>query len=436
MYYGWRIVGATFVTWFIAVGFLFYSYGVFFPALEEDFGGSRFAISTGLAIMNVAMGLLAPFLGRAIDEWSIRRIMLIGAACMSAGFLAASQITELWHFYVLLGTLLGVGAAMIGQLPNSTLVSNWFIKRRGTALGVATMGVSMSGVVMAPVTTWLIMTFGWRSTFVIFGCLTAGVVMPLVGLIVVNRPEEMGLHPDGASDEDALLLQDPAKGPRVRGSAPIFRDGRSYPEFSAAATLRDRRFWAITITIALNFFAMSAVLTHMIPHAKDLGITAMRAAYVLTACAGAGVLGKILFGYIADFVDTRAALLVSMGFQVSGTLLLLFAESYPMLLVVGAVFGLGMGGVVPLWGSLIGEYFGRDSFGRVMGLMGPCMLPIQVSGVPFAGLIYDLTGEYTIAYLTYLGIYVFASIWLLSLQRPESGRDEGTVRASGLEIQR
>ena len=158
MYYGWKIVGATFVTWFISVGFLFYSYGVFFPALEEDFGGTRFAISTGLAIMSIAMGLLAPFLGRAVDEWSIRRIMLIGSACMSAGFLAASQITALWHFYVLMGTLLGVGAGMIGQLPNSTLVSNWFIKRRGTALGVATMGVSMSGVVMAPLTTWLILT--------------------------------------------------------------------------------------------------------------------------------------------------------------------------------------------------------------------------------------------------------------------------------------
>jgi len=436
MYYGWKIVGATFVTWFISVGFLFYSYGVFFPALEEDFGGTRFAISTGLAIMNITMGMLAPFLGRAIDEWSIRRIMLIGSACMSAGFLAASQITELWHFYVLLGTLLGVGASMIGQLPNSTLVSNWFIKRRGTALGVATMGVSMSGVVMAPLTTWLIMTYGWRATFVIFGCLSAGVVMPLVGLIVVNRPEDMGLHPDGASEGDAFLPEDPVEGLPLGRFAAASGGRESYPEFSVSSTLRDRRFWAITITIALNFFAMSAVLTHMIPHAKDLGITAIRAAFVLTACATAGVFGKILFGYIADFVDTRSALLVSMGFQLSGTLLLLVAESYSMLVVVGAVFGLGMGGIVPLWGSLIGEHFGRASFGRVMGLMGPCMLPIQVAGVPFAGLVYDLTGEYTIAYQTYLGIYVLASIWLLTLRPRESSLDVVSVHASELKIQR
>ncbi|MCH7911221.1 MAG: hypothetical protein IIB38_16605, partial [Candidatus Hydrogenedentes bacterium] len=131
MYYGWKIVGAAFVTWFISVGFLFYSYGTFFLALEEDFGESRFAISLGLACMNIAMGLLAPFLGRAVDQWSIRRIMLIGAACMTAGFLVASQVTALGQFILLMGTLLGVGASMMGQLPNLTLVSNWFIRRRG-----------------------------------------------------------------------------------------------------------------------------------------------------------------------------------------------------------------------------------------------------------------------------------------------------------------
>lgn len=418
MYYGWKIVGASFATWFISAGFLFYSYGVFFPALEKDFGGSRLAISTGLAIMNITMGLLAPFIGRAIDTWSIRRVMLIGAACMSAGFLVASRITALWHFYILLGSLLGIGASMIGQLPNSTLVSNWFIKRRGTALGVATMGISMSGVVMAPVTTWLIANYGWRTTFVIFGCLSASVVMPLVGLIVVNRPEEMGLHPDGASD-DAFPLNDPGGEVLAHGSAEVARARMSQTGFTTASAMRDVRFWAITVIIALNFFAMSAVLTHMIPHAKDLGITPIRAAYVLTACAGVGVFGKAFFGYLADFVDTRAALLASMGFQVCGTLLLLIAESYPMLVLVGAIFGMGMGGVVPIWGSMIGEHFGRESFGRVMGLMGPCMLPIQVSGVPFAGLVYDLTGEYTLAYQTYLGVYLLAAICLLTLRRPE-----------------
>ncbi|MDK1020622.1 MAG: MFS transporter [Candidatus Hydrogenedentes bacterium] len=429
MYYGWKIVGATFVTWFISVGFLFYSYGTFFLALEKDFGESRFAISLGLACMNIAMGLLAPFLGRAVDQWSIRRIMLIGAACMTAGFLVASQVTALGQFILLMGTLLGVGASMMGQLPNLTLVSNWFIRRRGMALGIATMGVSMSGMVMPPVTMWLILNFGWRTTFVVFGCLSSIVVMPLVGLIVVNRPEEMGLHPDGASEEDASLLADSAEVGPLRDSAPISGGRKPSPEFSVATTIRDREFWTITITIALTFFAMSAVLTHMIPHAKDLGISELRAPFVLSACAGAGVFGKILFGYIADFLDARFALLLSMGFQFCGTFLLLIAESYPTLILVGTIFGLGMGGILPLWGALVGEYFGRQSFGRVMGLMGPCMLPIQVCGVPFAGLVHDLTGEYTIAYRTDLVLILLASVVLLTLRRPAASRGDVPVRA-------
>ena len=406
MFYGWRIVGATFVSLFISVGFLFYSYGVFFPALEAEFGGSRFAISIALAIMNIVMGFSAPFLGRALDSWSIRNIMLIGAIFVSLGFMLASQIAALWQFYLLLGTFLGLGAGMIGQLPSSTLVSNWFIKRRGLALGIATMGVSLSGVVMAPLTTWLISSVGWRTTFMLFGALTAGIVTPLVGLIVVNRPEDMGLHPDGATEEDAIELEHNGNA----FSAP-------YPDFSTRGTFRDRNFWAITIAISLNFFAMGATLTHMIPHAKDLGISALNASFVLTASAGVGVFGKVLFGYIADFVDSRLALLVSMSFQCCGTILLLFAETYPMLVVVGAIFGLGMGGVVPLWGTMIGEYFGRESFGRVMGLMGPCMLPIHVFGVPFAGLVFDLTGSYSGAYSTFIGAYALSALSLLILRR-------------------
>lgn len=423
MYYGWKIVGATFVTLFISVGFLFYAYGVFFLALEKEFGGSRLAISIGLAVMNIAMGIIAPFLGRAVDTFSIRRIMLIGSTCMSVGFLLASQITALWQFYVLLGSLLGLGASLLGQLPSSTLVSNWFIKRRGTALGIATMGVSMSGVVMAPLTTWLIAEYGWRTTFAIFGCLAACVVIPLVRLIVVNRPEDIGLNPDNAPDHEMFEESFEGEGASPRRTFV----SAEYPEFSTAATFRNPNFWGIVIAVALNFFSMGAILTHMIPHAKDLGITEIRASYVLTSCALTGVFGKLVFGYIADFVDTRLAFLTSMSFQAVGAVMLLFADTYPMLLVVGAIFGLGMGGIVPLWGSLIGEYFGRKSFGRVMGLMGPCMLPIQVTGVPFAGLVYDLTGDYALAYQTFLVAYLLAAITLFTLLGRAGGTKSRTV---------
>jgi MFS family permease len=147
----------------------------------------------------------------------------------------------------------------------------------------------------------------------------------------------------------------------------------------------------------------------------------MQASYILTASAGVGVIGKILFGYIADYVDARLALLLCLLFQTAGTILLLFTETAPALMAVGALFGFGMGGVVPLWGSLVSDYFPRQAFGRVMGLMSPCMLPIQASGVPIAGYIRDQTGDYHLAFLIFTLSYIAAALCLMFISNPLAG---------------
>ena len=407
MYYGWKIVGVTFVTLFISVGFIFYSYGVFFNALQAEFGGGRLGVSLGIAIMNVTMGLMAPFLGRIIDKGSIRTVMLVGAILMPAGFFLASQVNAIWQFYFLLATLMGGGAALIGQLPSSTLVTNWFVRRRGTALGIATMGISMSGVFMPPLTTYLIAAVGWRNTFVVYGFAGLVIVLPLVRSLVVNRPEDMGLLPDG---DDPLNPDDPVS---------LLKMDAEQRQWSTRDIFMDRDFWAITLPISLCFFSMGATLIHMIPMANDRGIGPANAAYVLSVCAIVGVFGKVLFGWIADHIDTRIALWLAISFQAIGTILIMGAFTLPSLLLAGGVFGLGMGGIVPLWASLVGEVFGRASFGRVMGLMSPCMLPIQAVGVPYAGYIFDQTGTYDIAFRTFLVVYVIAALILLTLRQRE-----------------
>ncbi len=404
---------------FISVGFIFYSYSAFFLALTEDFGDSRFGVSICLALMNVATGLFAPFLGRWLDKGSIRHVICLGAMSMAMGFLIASQATSLWQIYILFGTLLGLGAAMMGGLSCSTLVANWFESRRGMALGIATMGVSMSGVVMAPLAMRMVDTLGWRVTFQIYGAITAFVVLPLLWYFIVSRPEEMGLLPDG--EPHPKLSKDDLEEPMVPMAAgDQFIDHPGHFEWSTLATLRELRFWGIALTISLCFFAMSAVLTHMIPFVSDMGFTKQSAAYILSLVAATGVLGKLLFGWVTDRMESRYALWMAIAFQAVGVLVLRHATAYPVLLVGGGIFGFGMGGIVPLWGSLIGEAFGRRSFGRVMGLMGPCMLPIQTTGVPYAAYIHDRTGDYDVAFLTFLGAYAIASCILLAVTQRES----------------
>lgn len=410
MFYGWKIVGVTMVTNFISVGFVFYSYGVVFKPIAEELGGNRFMLSIGLAMMNVATGTFAPFLGQLLDRWSIRYVMSIGSIALTLGLAVASQMTALWQFYVILATLLGLGAASIGGLPGSTLIANWFERRRGMALGISTMGVSASGMVVAPVGTYLIGELGWRRTLLIYAAITITVVLPAVWFFVVNRPEDLGQFPDGDSGpEGDQELPEPtlplAAGDQMIDHAPHF-------EWSAIATLRDLRFWLIALSIGLNFFAMSATLTHMIPHVTDLGYSATVAAYVLAASAGVGVIGKLVFGWLTDYMDTRVACWGAIAFQAAGIATFLFAESYPYLLLASSLFGFGMGGIVPLWSSLVGDAYERRQFGRVMGLATPCMLPLQTTGLPYAGFIFDRFGSYQIAFWTFLGAYALSAIIL------------------------
>lgn len=399
IFYGWRIVAVAFLVDFVAVGFFFYSYGVFFKALAADFGGSRLGVSLGLTVTNVVGAVLAPFLGRALDRLPIKRVMIAGACSTAAGFLLASQIGALWHYYLVLGTLTAVGMLMMGGIVAATLVSNWFVGRLGTALGIATMGISLSGVLMPPTATWLIEHVGWRGGFQVYALGTLLVVVPVVALVVVNRPEDLGLRPDG-------VRIDPARPPPPE---PVERT------YATRELLGSAEFWVIAVAFAFGWCCLGAVLTHMVPHFTDLGIDPYRAASILSVTAGAGVVGKLAYGWLFDRVGPRAAIGASFASQLAGVVILLYGATYPVLVAGGLVFGFGMGGVVPLQGATIGFTFGRLSYGKVTGLLRPVQLPIAALGNPLAGWIYDVTGSYTLAFQIFAGMYSVATVAVLAI---------------------
>jgi MFS family permease len=396
--YGWRIVAVAFLVDFVAVGFFFYSYGVFFKTIAADLGGSRFGVSLGISISNAVGALLAPFVGRAVDRHPIKRIMIGGAALVSLGFALLAGIDALWQFYVLLGTCLAFGMSMMGGIGSAKLVTNWFTARRGAALGIATMGISLSGLLMPTLATWLVAELGWRGGFVVYAICTFAIVVPLVAGFVVDRPEDMGLRPDGAAETDPAASA-------LDESAWHTRD-----------ILRSRNFWSIAIPFALVLSALSAILVHLVPYADDLGIAPYRAAWVLSVSAGAGALGKLVFGRLFDRIDPRFAIWGSFGTQTAGLLLLMQGPSYAALLVGAAVFGLGMGGVIPLHGATAGAAFGRLSFGKVMGLLRPVQVPLHAVGVPLAGWIHDATGSYALAFQIFVGVYLAASAAITTLR--------------------
>ena len=390
------MVAVAFFVDFIAVGFFFYSYSVFFKSIAAEFGDSRLGVSIGISVTQGVGALLAPFIGRALDRFPLKRIMAAGAVSMGTGFLLLGLVQTPLQFYLVLGVFIGFGAGAMGQLATSKLVSNWFVLKRGTALGIAATGISVSGVLMPATTAWLIGEFGWRNGFVAYGVITLVIVVPLILRLVVSRPEDLGLLPDGATE--AATLPPPR------------------PALRTAEYIRNSNFWYLLITIGLLFCIQSATLIHMVPQLTDRGIDLISASVIASSTALFGVMGKLIYGALVDRWDVRWALWLAIAFQVAGQLFMLFGNGYSGFLIGASLFGFGMGGIVPMQGAVVGAAFGRENFGRVLGAMRPPMAIIHLLGVPFAGWVYDSTGSYEPAFLTFLGLYAVTTLVVLGIR--------------------
>lgn len=391
---------------FVAVGFFFYSYGVFFKAIAEDFGGSRLGVAIGLTVTNAVGAIAAPYVGRALDKYPLRNVMGIGALFMAFGFLGLSFVQNELQFYLVLGLFIGFGASSMGNLATSKLVTNWFDKRRGTALGIAAAGVSLSGVIMPYISAELIENFGWRQGFLVYSAFTFLVVVPLIFRLVISRPEDVGLRPDGAMPikfDDGSILPPVEKSP---------------PKMRLLELFKEHNFRMIVLTFSLLFCSMSATLTHMIPRLTDFGYTLVEASLVMSLCAGFGVVGKLSFGWLSDRLSVRKVMAIVIFMQFTGQYLMFSSLDYLTFAIGASMFGYGVGGVVPMHGAVVGKTFGRDRFGAVLGLMRPAMFPIQILGVPFAGWIFDVTGSYNVAFQVFLGLYFLAALAVSFYRQP------------------
>jgi sugar phosphate permease len=197
VFYGWWIVAVAFLTHCVTVGLVFYSFGVFLPTLTAHFGWSRAEVSFGFSLVSLCAAVYAPFVGRTVDRFGPRPSQLFGAIVVALGFLLLRRVETLTEFYVLMGLVVSLGATSLGQLPSNAAVANWFVRRRGRALGISTTGISMGGVIFVPLSQFLIDRFGWRDAFGLLGILIVALVVPPVALVMRRSPEAVGLQPDG-----------------------------------------------------------------------------------------------------------------------------------------------------------------------------------------------------------------------------------------------
>jgi sugar phosphate permease len=416
VFYGWWIVAVAFAAQAFAVGLTTYAFGLFQKPVAAEFDASFQEVGLGMALMLAVGAIAAPFLGRALDRRSIRGIMVLGAALMAVGFVLMSIAPALWMLGLLFGCV--VGPAMLALGPNGTakIVANWFVRRRGQALGICAAGTSAGGFLAPPLIALAIEAFGWRGALICLALAVAVLAIPMVWLVIVNRPEDRGLAPDG---DDAA--SQPAAGAVTTAA-----------EWTFGALLRERNFWLITMSAGLCFASVGSLIANLIPYATDLGIGDRSAALLVSCLSAAAIVGKLIFGAVADRFDTRLGMWIAIGLLALYLGVLLAHPGYGVLMGASIVGGLALGGFLPVWGALIGVCYGRAAFGRVMGLMAPVMGPLNWGVYPFTGWIRDRTGNYDLAFVTFLVAIALAAVLLFFLRAPERepGAPEGVSARS------
>ena len=399
-FYGWRIVGAAGLINFFSIGLPFYAFSVFYIHLQEEFNASRFLISSTLSILIIAGGIFAPICGHLVDRYSIKKMLSLGSLLFGVGLIALGFCQNYYQFLIVYGTILSLGITLFGNLSTAKLISFWFNKKNGTAIGYAALGISLSGVFIPPVAVYLISIFDWRITYMIFGTFILLFMTPFCRIFITNKPSDINQNVDGVE----LSASDSSKG--------------EFEVMDFWDIIKVPAFWILIIIFSLQFCANLGVYSHIFPYVTDLGFDIKKAGYAVSVGAFGAAIGKVVFGKLIDIFSARITLWISIIIQGVGILLVSYSSSYNLLLLSVLAMSLGLGGSVPLMNILFSKTFSPINFGKALGLAVPFMVPIQVIGGPLSGWLFDTFGNYDLAFSLNSGVCFIAFLFVFMLNVP------------------
>ncbi len=418
-FWGWYVVLGAFLILAINYGAR-YSFGVFVKPMAAQYNWSRSVISAGMSIMVLAYGIGGIFAGRLADRIAPRWIITAGAILMAAGLFLTVLIREPWQFYVTYGVFGGFGAACLGVVVCNSSVGKWFVRKRGLAIGIASVGVGAGTMATVPLAGYVVKIYGWQMGF---ACIGVFVLIIGVGLsqwlMGRTKPEDYGLRPDGGS----AAKDGPAS------------DSKSFDVPSAPLTLRpvlrDSQFWIMVVCYSLAVMAEMSAMVHQVAYALDRQIDKVAAASSLGMIGMASILGRFFFGWLCDRIsDAKYASALGFFLMAVGMFLLLRTTTVTTLFVYALLFGFGYGSMTALMPFLLADRFGRHILGASYGMQVFFVMAIGgTSGPMITGYIYDLTGSYTNAWLLDLAVLVIVTFLILTLKKPGKGSPQtGGIR--------
>ena len=411
IFYGWWIVLAAFLALTFTSMTGGYGFSLFYKRLIDHFGWTRTGLAGAISLSRLEAGVLGGIEGFLVDRYGPTRIILLGIILSSIGMIWLSVIDSLLEFYLVFILLVTVGRSLSAMVALDTTVANWFIRRRGTAFGIlrTAVAVGAAGVI---VVSWFINEFGWRSAFV-----ATGIGILLIGIptafVMKPRPELYGLLPDGDSPVKTV---DPAT------HATSDTENQHYPNNDIGMTVTEalysRAFWALSIGFAIRLMVTGAATLHAIPLVEDLGYSGATAAGVLGSMGMVSIVGRLGGGFMNDAFGTKPVAVASVCLLAVSCLILAYAQNLWQVMLFVAIYAPSYGCSAATMPAIKGDYFGRKSFGSILGLSGMVQMGGSMLGPIFAAYIFDTSGSYSIAFLTFAGLLIISAAMFMSLKKP------------------
>ncbi len=418
IFYGWWIVAVGNIMRTVSATFNYYGFSAFFNPLVDQFGWSRAALAGVLSLSRLEGGAMAIPAGFMFDRIGPRKMMFVGVIFTGVGYMLLSRTNSLLYFYLVFIFVLQVGASFgMGGGAVDVAIANWFRRKRGRAMGFATMGFSFGGILVTPL-AFFITQYSWRSALMLAGVSTIALGIPL-SYLVRHRPEPYGYLPDGDPPK-------PVDPPQVSSSIQSQQTASSSNsldeevDFSPLQVLKVRAFYAIAFTFAARQLVSGSVAVFLIPFLQEKGMSLTQAATILSVMALLGAPGRVIFGWLGDIFPKRYVMAGCFIFQATGLVLFVFLDGAVGIAFFLILYAPTYAGVLPLIPAIQGEYFGRKWFGTIRAMMTPITLVSGVVGPVFAATVFDVTGSYKPAFTVLAGSILVALAFIMTAKRPES----------------
>jgi MFS family permease len=384
------------------------SFSLFVNSLQSEFGWGRGEIMLAFTIFFLLTGVVAPLVGSIVDRYGVKGVISAGALVTGLGFVSLYMLQSLWHLYVAY-FFIGAGMSAFGHVPSSAIVSNWFVKKRGTAIGIMSTGIGMGIFAVAPlVGSFLIPAFGWRMAYLALGIMAWGLI-PLAIFVVRTKPADMGLYPDGITSPEEV--------------AEIGASSQTTKGLGLRAALGTMAFWLVSVTFFISAFSSLGFNQSLVPYLQDAGFSVALAASALTITGLGSAIGKFFFGWLCDKIKAKQACALSIVLLSAAAIILMFIRSTSPLAIIwlaAFILGLGAGGWLPTMSMLVSRNFGLASYGAIIGMVSLLQAIGGAAGPLLGGYMFDTTNTYYWAFIIFLCLYAIAIPAVLAVRRPKS----------------